>query len=196
MTRQELKARAKEQLKGNLGSLILILLIVLAASYLPNLIPGIGTIVSIVVVPALTLAMTIIYLKLAAGEKPNIAEMFQHFDKFWAAFKVSFFTGLFTFLWSLLLVIPGIIKGLSYSMAMYILAENPDMPALEALKKSQEMMDGHKMELFVLYLSFIGWFLLCTVTFGIAGLYVAPLMNATMTNFYLNIKPSAVEVID
>ena len=196
MTRQELKARAKEQLKGNLGSLILILLIVLAASYLPNLIPGIGTIVSIVVGPALTLAMTIIYLKLAAGEKPNIAEMFQHFDKFWAAFKVSFFTGLFTFLWSLLLVIPGIIKGLSYSMAMYILAENPDMPALEALKKSQEMMDGHKMELFVLYLSFIGWFLLCTVTFGIAGLYVAPLMHATMTNFYLNIKPSAVEVID
>lgn len=196
MTRQELKAKAKEQIKGNLGSLILIFLIVLAASYLPNLIPGIGTIVSIVVVPALTLAMTIIYLKLADGEKPNIAEMFQHFDKFWAAFKVSFFTGLFTFLWSLLLIIPGIVKGLGYSMAMYILAENPDMPALEALKKSQEMMDGHKMELFVLYLSFIGWFLLTAVTCGIAGLYVTPLMNATMTNFYLSIKPAAVEAID
>ena len=196
MTRQELKARAKEQINGNLGSLILIFLIVLAASYLPNLIPGIGTIVSIVVVPALTLAMAIIYLKLAAGEKPNIAEMFQHFDKFWAAFKVSFFTGLFTFLWSLLLIIPGIVKGLGYSMAMYILAENPDMPALEALKKSQEMMDGHKMELFVLYLSFIGWFLLTAVTCGIAGLYVTPFMNATMTNFYLNIKPAAVEAID
>ena len=196
MTRQELKAKAKEQIKGNLGSLILIFLIVLAASYLPNLIAGIGTIVSIVVVPALTLAMYIIYLKLAAGEKPNIAEMFQHFDKFWAAFKVSFFTGLFTFLWSLLLIIPGIIKGLGYSMAMYILAENPDMPALEALKKSQEMMDGHKMELFVLYLSFIGWFLLTAVTCGIASLYVTPFVNATMVNFYLNIKPSAVEVID
>ena len=122
--------------------------------------------------------------------------MFQHFDKFWAAFKVSFFTGLFTFLWSLLLIIPGIIKGLGYSMAMYILAENPDMPALEALKKSQEMMDGHKMELFVLYLSFIGWFLLTAVTCGIASLYVTPFVNATMVNFYLNIKPSAVEVID
>ena len=64
MTRQELKARAKEQLKGNLGSLIVIFLIFAAVSYLPNLIAGIGTIVSIVVVPALTLAMTIIYLKL------------------------------------------------------------------------------------------------------------------------------------
>ena len=188
MTRQELKALAKEQIKPHIGSLVLITLIVAAVSYLPNLIPGIGIVISIIAVPALTLATTIIYLKLVAGAKPDIAELFQHFDKFWAAFKVSFFTGLFTFLWSLLLVIPGIIKAFGYSMAMYILAENPDMPAREAMKKSEEMMKGHKMELFVLYLSFFGWLLLCCVTCGIAGLYVAPLMSATFANFYNNIK--------
>ena len=196
MTRQELKALAKEQIKPNLGVLILIYVIVAAISYLPNLIAGIGTVVSIVVVPALTLATAIIYLNMVAGVKPEIAELFKHFDKFWAAFKVSFFTGLFTFLWSLLLVIPGIIKAFGYSMAMYILAENPDMPAREALKKSEAMMKGHKMELFVLYLSFLGWLLLCCVTFGIASVYVAPLMSATFANFYNNIKSAPVEVIE
>ena len=188
MTRQELKALAKEQIKPNLGVLILIYLITVAIFYLPNLIVGIGTVVSIVVVPALTLATAIIYLNMAAGVKPEIAELFKHFDKFWAAFKVSFFTGLFTFLWSLLLVIPGIIKAFGYSMAMYILAENPSIGALDALKQSENMMKGHKMEMFILDLSFIGWHLLASITFGIAYIWVIPYINATKTNFYNKIK--------
>lgn len=195
MTRQEMKAKAKEQIKGNIGILFVIMLIVAAVAGLANAIPVVGSIASVVVLtPALSIALVIIYLKLTDGIKPEIAELFQHFDKFWGAFKVTFFTGLFTFLWSLLFVIPGIIKAYSYAMAMYILAENPEMPALEAIDKSKEMMNGHKMELFVLYLSFIGWGLLCAVTFGIAAIWVIPYMNATMANFYKSIKP-AVEVI-
>ena len=195
MTRQEMKAKAKEQIKGNIGILFVIMLIVAAVAGLANAIPVVGSIASVVVLtPALSIALVIIYLKLTDGIKPEIAELFQHFDKFWGSFKVTFFTGLFTFLWSLLFVIPGIIKAYSYAMAMYILAENPEMPALEAIDKSKEMMNGHKMELFVLYLSFIGWGLLCAVTFGIAAIWVIPYMNATMANFYKSIKP-AVEVI-
>ena len=189
MSRQELKAKAKAQIKGNIGILFVIMLIVAAVSGIANVIPGIGSIAAaIVLIPAFNIALAIIFLKLAEGVKPEIAELFQHFNKFWAAFKVTFFTGLFTWLWSLLLVIPGIIKALSYSMAMFILAENPDMPALEAIDRSKKMMDGHKMELFVLYLSFIGWGLLCTITCGIAGIYVIPFMNATLVNFYNSIK--------
>ena len=185
MSRQELKAKAKEQIKGNIGILFVMSLIVSVVASIANIIPVIGP---IVVISAFTIATIIIYLKLAAGINPEIAELFQHFGKFWAAFKVIFLTGLFTMLWSLLLYIPGIIKGLSYSMSMYILAENPDMPALEAIDRSKKMMDGHKMELFVLMLSFIGWYLLCMVTFGIAAIYVVPYMSATLANFYNNIK--------
>ena len=189
MSRQELKAKAKEQIKGNIGILFVMMLIVGAVGGLANVIPVVGSIAAaIVVIPAFSIAMVIVYLKLVSGVKPEIAELFQHFNKFWASFKVTFFMGLFTMLWSLLLYIPGIIKGLSYSMSMYILAENPDMPALEAIDRSKKMMDGHKMELFVLMLSFIGWYLLCMVTFGIAAIYVVPYMSATLANFYNNIK--------
>ena len=193
MTRQELKAKAKEQIKGNIGILFVIMLIMGAVAGLANVIPVVGSIAAaVVLIPALSIAVVTIYLKLVAGIKPEIAELFQHFDKFWAAFKVTFFTGLFTWLWSLLFVIPGIIKGLSYSMSMYILTENPELPALEAIDRSKKMMDGHKMELFVLMLSFIGWYLLCAITFGIASIYVVPLMSATMANFYNNIKGAPV----
>ena len=189
MSRQELKAKAKEQIKGNIGILFVMMLIVGAVGGLANVIPVVGSIAAaIVIIPAFSIAMVIVYLKLVSGVKPEIAELFQHFNKFWASFKVTFFMGLFTMLWSLLLYIPGIIKGLSYSMSMYILAENPDMPALEAIDRSKKMMDGHKMELFVLMLSFIGWYLLCMVTFGIAAIYVGPYMSATMANFYNSIK--------
>lgn len=196
MSRQELKAKAKEQIKGNIGVLFVIMLIVAFVAGLANVVPVVGSLVSLIVLtPAFTIAMVIIYLKMADGIKPEIAELFQHFNKFWGAFKVTFLTGLFTALWSLLFVIPGIIKSFSYAMAMYILAENPDMPALEAIDKSKAMMDGHKMELFVLGLSFIGWGLLCGITFGIAAIWVIPYMNATMANFYNSIKP-AVEVVE
>ena len=94
----------------------------------------------------------------------------------------------FTLLWSLLFIIPGIIKAYSYYMSMYILAENKGMSAREAISKSKQMMHGHKMELFVLELSFIGWGIVTAVTFGIAGIYVHPYMQATMVNFYDSIK--------
>ncbi len=83
----------------------------------------------------------------------------------------------------------------SYSMAQYIIAENPNMGANEAITLSRKMMDGHKMEAFVLGLSFILWFFLVGITFGIAAIYVGPYVNATMVNFYNKIKP-APEVVE
>ncbi len=102
----------------------------------------------------------------------------------WLNILVSFFT----FLWSLLFVIPGIIKQYSYSMAFYVLADNPELTAREALAKSKEIMQGHKLDLFVLHLSFIGWFFLVGLTFGIAAIYVIPYMSTTVANFYNSIK--------
>lgn len=75
-----------------------------------------------------------------------------------------------------------------YSLTYYILADNPEMSGSAAIKKSKEMMIGHKWELFVLLFSFFWWYLLCFITFGIAVIYVNPYINATMVNFYEKLK--------
>ena len=132
--------------------------------------------------------VTRIYLNLTKGVAPKVADSFGAVGDFWCAFKVNFFVGLFTSLWSLLFVIPGIIKGLSYSQAMYILAENKGKPALECIAESKEMTNGHKGELFVLSLSFIGWMILGSITLGIAYIWITPYMQDTFTNAYNSLK--------
>ena len=142
--------------------------------------------------PAFALSTYRVYLMVVGGATPEAKDAFCGFDDFWAAFKVTFLVGLYTFLWSLLLVIPGIIKAYSYSMSMYILAENKGKSARECIKESMAMTEGHKMELFVLGLSFIGWALLGAVTFGIAYIWILPYMNATYANAYQSLKPAVV----
>ena len=194
MNRAELKALAKQQIKGNIGILFVITLIIgLITGAASAIIPGIGTVVvTFVLAPAFSLSIYNIYLALAMGKKPEVKDAFIGFSDFWSSFKVTFLVGLFTYLWSLLFVIPGIVKACSYSQAMYILAENPKMSAREAINRSKEMMEGHKMEYFVLNLSFIGWAILAPLTFGLLYIWLIPYMNATLTNFYNSVKPQVV----
>jgi uncharacterized membrane protein len=193
LNRAELKAAAKAQIKGKIGVLFLITLIMAlisgAAGAVLSFIPGGGIVATVIITPAFTLSLIRVYLNIANGGDAKVGDAFTGFDDFWAAFKVTFLVGLFTFLWSLLFVIPGIIKSISYSMSMYVLAENKGKPALECIAESKKMNEGHKMELFVLDLSFIGWYLLGSLTCGIAYLYVVPLLNATHANVYETIKP-------
>ena len=84
---------------------------------------------------------------------------------------------IFTFLWSLLFIIPGIVKAYSYAMTPYIVHDNPEMPVRECIRQSQRMMKGYKMKLFLLDLSFIGWILLGIFSFGIGLLWVLPYME-------------------
>lgn len=96
---------------------------------------------------------------------------------------------LFIFLWSLLLVVPGIIKGLEYAMVGYILADDPDMSPMDALRKSKEMMKGHKWNTLVLSLSFLGWELLSMLTCGILNVFfVRPYTEATFAELYQVLK--------
>jgi uncharacterized membrane protein len=96
--------------------------------------------------------------------------------------------GLFIFLWSLLFVIPGIIKAIAYSQVGFILAENPELEYQEALKRSEDMMRGHKWRYFELQLSFIGWYLLSILTFGIGFIFLAPYLSMTQAAFYDDLK--------
>ena len=99
---------------------------------------------------------------------------------------------LFTWLWSLLLVIPGIIKSFSYAMTPFILADCPNVRAKDALKLSMRMMAGHKGELFVFLLSFLGWQLLNLVTFGLLGVFfVEPYQNSAEAVWYLEVREEA-----
>ena len=179
MTRAQLKSAAKEQIKGNIGILLVIAVITaLIAS------TGIGSIL----VPGLTLSLIAIYLNLADGQKASVGDMFCRMGALGKGWWLSILIGFFTSLWSMLFVIPGIIKSFSYSMAPYVLAENPTMTAREALRVSKYITQGHKFEIFVLQLSFFWWHLLGALTWGIAYIYVIPYMNATMANFYYSIK--------
>ena len=184
----ELKVQAKINIKGHIGIWFVTMLLYTAVLSVAEFIPYVGFIITALLVPIFTLGIDCMLLDEAKGNDIAIGDLFGQFNQWWSAYKVMFLTGLFTFLWSLLLVIPGIIKGYAYSMAMYILAENPEIGAREALRRSQEMMDGHKLELFCLHLSFIGWHLLAIITFGIAYVWVMPYINATVTNFYNDIK--------
>jgi len=188
MTRAELKAAAKEQIRGKIGLFFIMMLIIVAISIACAFIPMVGSIISFVITPAFSLSLCMFFLKLTKGEETSVGDLFAGFNKTGRALWLNILISVFTFLWSLLLVIPGIIKAYAYSMSFYVLADNPELTASEALAKSQSMMNGHKMELFVLELSFIGWFFLVGLTFGLAAIYVAPYMEATMANFYNSIK--------
>lgn len=193
MDRITLKSQAKEQIKGKIGILFVISLIIgliEGVIGLLNFLPGVGIVVTIIVTPAFALSLSRIYLGLTSFITPTVGDAFSGFDDFWSSFKVTFLTGILCFLWSLLLIVPGIIKAYSYSMAPYILAENKGMSARECLRRSKEMTNGHKMDLFVLGLSFIGWGLLCVVTLGIASIWVLPYMQTTMANAYNSLKRS------
>ena len=194
MDRAALKSAAKQQIRGKIGVLFIITLIIaiisVGANLILGLIPVVGSIIaSFIITPAFTLSITRVYLNMINGYEPSVGDAFSGFDDFWSAFKVNFLVGLFTFLWSLLLIIPGFVKSFAYSMSIYILAENKGKAALECINESKAITNGHKMELFVLGLSFIGWILLVLVTFGIAAIWVAPYIQATMANAYRSLKP-------
>ena len=118
----------------------------------------------------------------------DITCLVEGYHDFWRIFSTYFLIVLYIFLWSLLLVIPGIIKSLSYSMTPYILKDRPDLSREAAIEMSMAMMSGRKMDLFLLQLSFIGWGILCIFTLGIGYFWLAPYMNSTYADFYEDVK--------
>lgn len=107
--------------------------------------------------------------------------------------KTMLLTKIYIFLWTLLLIIPGIVKSYAYSMVPYIIADNPNIGAREAIALSNEMTMGHKFHMFILDLSFIGWYLLGALALGIGVFFVMPYENATNAELYLVLRKNALE---
>jgi uncharacterized membrane protein len=125
--------------------------------------------------------------------KPEVdmGEIFCGFtENFVQSLLLSLMTGIFTFLWSLLFVFPGIVKSYSYSMAMFIMQDDPSKDWEECLDESKEMMKGHKWQLFCLDLSFIGWALLGFLCCCVGILFVYPYQFTARANFYMALKAS------
>lgn len=185
-----LKAKAKVLLKGKWNKCALLGLIFICISGGISSIPQIGGLLSFIITGPLTLGLASIFLKISNNQDFNFEELFSGFNDFIRTFLAYLILVIFIILWTLLLIVPGIIAAISYSLTFYILAEDPNISANDARKKSKELMMGHKGELFGIGLSFIGWALLCIPTLGIGFLWLFPYINTTMALFYKKVKNS------
>ena len=149
---------------------------------------GLLGIVSFILGGTVELGYAKFLLKQYDRKQLQFSDLFSQFERFGTGFAQKFLRTLFTVLWSFLLIIPGVVKGLSYAMTPFILEEHPEMTASEAIKASMRLMDGHKMDLFILGLTFIGWQILACLTMGIGFLFLNPYMNAAYAAFYRSIS--------
>ncbi|MCD8100764.1 MAG: DUF975 family protein [Oscillospiraceae bacterium] len=146
-------------------------------------VPGVllGIAIELIVL-VLGVGFSIYALAVSRGQEAGFGSLLDGFGIFFKIIWLNIVMGFYVFLWSLLFVIPGIIAAYRYSMALYVLIDNPELGALECLRRSKEMMRGNKFKLFVLELSFIGWILLATIP--LVNIYVMPYMETTVCNFY------------
>lgn len=123
-------------------------------------------------------------LKQHDGQDTEFNDLFSQFDRFGAGFAQQFLRNLYVALWSLLFIIPGIIKSYGYAMTPFLMADNHNLSASEAIDLSQQIMDGHKMDLFILELTFLGWDLLAALTLNLGNIFLNPYKNAAYAAFY------------
>lgn len=192
-SRAEIKNYAKTLIHENywtqVGVFVIFGLIISAAGAISF---GLGT---LILSGPLTVGFSWFFLQVYRNQNPDFGDMFNRgFNNFGRNVGGYLWMELFIFLWSLLFVIPGIIKSFSYALTPYILADCPNVKAQDALKLSMRMMNGRKMDLFVFALSFIGWALLSGLTFGLLMFfYVGPYMSTSMSGFYDEVKRISLE---
>lgn len=188
LTNVEFKEKARQQLQGNWTTAIVAFIIFsVAFSLLSCTVIG-----SLAAYGPLEAGLCFLALKWVRGEK---AELSHFFDGMKINLTNTIIGGaiisLLVAIGIILFIVPGVYLGLMFIPAIFLLIENPEMEWKTALERSKEMMEGHKMEAFMLGLSFIGWILLTVVTCGLAGYYMAPYMQQAFANFYLELKGAA-----
>ena len=191
---RDLMLQAREALKGRwglaIGANVIYLVIVIAAQSIPKVGAGIGIIVG----APMIVGVSGFFLGLARKQDAQLIQIFDGIKRFWACLGTYFLAIIFILLWSLLLIIPGIMAAYSYAMIYFILAENDSIGPLEAIAKSKEMMQGNRWKLFCLGLRFCGWGIVCILTLGIGFLWLLPYLHVAFARFYDDIQPIAKEI--
>ena len=189
LSRPEIRAKARAALGGNIFEkkwlmALLASLIVAVVSGTLAAIPGIGAVAMLVVTGPIAIGTAIYYLKLSRGENAELTDLLEGFKKdFVGNFLLGFMQALFIMLWSLLFVIPGIVKSYSYAMSTYIKADHPEYTWNQCITESRNMMRGHKFELFLLQLSFIGWAIVASLCL-VGDLWLTPYTATSYAEFY------------
>lgn len=191
LTNSELRKDSLEALRGNWGTPIGLCFVIYTIMSLSSAFAG--GIVSLIIGGPLVLGITMFFLQFRRQQNPTFNTGFDGFKHFGPALGLYLLQGLFVLLWTLLLVIPGIIKSLSYSQSFFIMVDEPEISPLDAISKSRRMMRGAKGKLFLMYLNFFLLSLLCILTLGIGYLWLIPFINNTMAGFYEDLKKNYVE---
>jgi uncharacterized membrane protein len=182
---------ARESLKDKwglaIGTFVVYMLIIGTIQTTTEFFPLAGLLLLAISGP-MVLGIAIFSINISRNQDARLEQIFQGFNNFNTSLGAYLLMLLFTLLWTLLLIIPGIIAALSYSMTFYILADDNSIGAMEAIDKSKKMMDGYKWKYFCLGLRFIGWSLICILTLGIGFLWLFPYMQVCMVKFYDDIK--------
>lgn len=200
MNTAELKANAKEQLRGKwavaIGT-VLVANILIDSDVMYKVSEKFGLIglsiscslISLFLEGVISVGLCKFLLDMTTKrEEPRFETLFSQFNIYLKTLGLNILITLSVCIGTILFIVPGIIVGLMFSQSYYILSEDPSKSITQCIKESVDMMNGHKWDLFYLELTFIGWWLLTAITVGIAGLWVAPYVKVTETNFYLSIK--------
>ena len=195
MNRAELKRLAREQLgggifKNNWLMAVVLILIVSAITTVAANIP----LLPIFLVGPLGVGSVAFFKAIVRNGDAKVERLFEGFTKdFGGTLVLGLLTTIFTFLWSLLFIIPGIVKGYAYSMAYYLKSEHEDWDWRRCLDESIKLTNGHKMELFILDLSFIGWYFVGSLCFGVGTLWAEAYHRQTLVNYYEELTLTRVE---
>ncbi len=201
MSNSELKAKAKKSMEGKWGKILAVFILYTIISSAIQIVFTVKTgqdttttvstsasLISTIITAFFVLGYNSFFLKIARNQDVEVNELWSKTGQFIRAFVATFLIGLAVGLGMILLIVPGIIFALMFSMTMFIMVDDENISAIDAMKKSAEMMKGHKGDLFGLILSFIGWMILGIFTFFILYIWLVPYMNTTMCNFYDSIK--------
>ncbi len=182
------KIQAKELVGEKWKTLALAYLVYFGITMAASMIPVVSYVSTFLLAGPFTFALTVMVMKAVSGNDIEIGEIFSGFEKFVDLLVLYLRQMAIIFLWSLLFVIPGIMAGFSYALTYFVYAENPGMSAKEAMDESKRLMEGHRWELFMVELQYIGWILLAPFTLGIISFWLIPQMQAATALFYYDLK--------
>ncbi len=188
ISNRQLMESTRARLKDHWGDVVPAWLIYMGITLGVGMIPVLGTIANVVITGPLRLGMATFSIRWNRGLKVDTSEIFGGFDDFGRSFVAYLLMIIYIILWTILLIVPGIIASLSYSQTFFILSENPTMTAGDAIKASRDMMLGHRWKFFCLGWRFFGWIILSICTLGIGFIWLAPYMGLTFTKFYEDVS--------
>ena len=185
MSNCQIRKNARESLGNGIFSQDWLMAVVAVLVY--SLISGVlgSFYVGIIFIGCFAYGYAGVFLDRVRGKDIELAEMFTGFKRFSDTLSLGLLQYIYTFLWTLLFIIPGIIKAYSYSMSFYVMKDHPEYTPSQCITESRRLMHGKKFKLFLLDLSFIGWAFVCLFTFGIGSLWLSAYMSTSHAHFYL-----------